>query len=122
MTKFKAISAAVLGASLLMAPPVVQAAPVSGSAMLGVANSTEASPLVEVRHRGRRHWRGHRYYHRHNDGAALAAGAIFGLAAGAIAANAAGNNAVAYCSQRYRSYDPGSGTYLGYDGYRHPCP
>ncbi len=30
--------------------------------------------------------------------------------------------AVAYCAQRYRSYDPYSGTYLGYDGYRHPCP
>ena len=28
----------------------------------------------------------------------------------------------AYCSQRYRSYDPRSGTYLGYDGIRHPCP
>jgi len=27
-----------------------------------------------------------------------------------------------YCSQRYRSYDPASGTYLGYDGIRHPCP
>ena len=27
-----------------------------------------------------------------------------------------------YCAQRYRSYDPGSGTYLGYDGLRHPCP
>jgi hypothetical protein len=24
--------------------------------------------------------------------------------------------------QRYRSYDPNSGTYLGNDGYRHPCP
>jgi hypothetical protein len=29
---------------------------------------------------------------------------------------------VAYCQQRYRSYDPTSGTYLGYDGLRHPCP
>jgi hypothetical protein len=27
----------------------------------------------------------------------------------------------AYCAQRYRSYDPASGTYLGYDGLRHPC-
>lgn len=27
-----------------------------------------------------------------------------------------------YCAQRYRSYDPASGTYLGYDGQRHPCP
>jgi hypothetical protein len=28
----------------------------------------------------------------------------------------------AYCAQRFRSYDPASGTYLGYDGFRHPCP
>ncbi len=29
---------------------------------------------------------------------------------------------VAYCMRRYRSYDPASGTFLGYDGLRHPCP
>jgi hypothetical protein len=33
-----------------------------------------------------------------------------------------GGDAVAYCRQRYKSYDPASGTYLGYDGLRHPCP
>src|ERR1700724_1836742 len=27
-----------------------------------------------------------------------------------------------YCAQRYKSYDPMSGTYLGRDGLRHPCP
>lgn len=27
----------------------------------------------------------------------------------------------ASCAQRYRSYDPASGTYLGYDGLRRPC-
>jgi hypothetical protein len=32
------------------------------------------------------------------------------------------DDAEAYCMQRFRSYDPRSGTYLGYDGYRHPCP
>jgi hypothetical protein len=31
-------------------------------------------------------------------------------------------DAVGYCMQQFRSYDPRSGTYLGYDGYRHPCP
>lgn len=31
-------------------------------------------------------------------------------------------DAVAYCMRRYRSYDPNSGTFLGYDGLRHPCP
>jgi hypothetical protein len=25
------------------------------------------------------------------------------------------------CAQRYKSYDPSSGTYLGYDGKRHAC-
>lgn len=33
-----------------------------------------------------------------------------------------GGDAVGYCLSRFKSYDPGSGTYLGYDGYRHPCP
>ncbi len=28
----------------------------------------------------------------------------------------------ASCARRYRSYDPASGTFLGYDGARHPCP
>jgi len=29
---------------------------------------------------------------------------------------------IAYCMQRFRSYDPASQTYLGFDGLRHPCP
>jgi hypothetical protein len=33
-----------------------------------------------------------------------------------------GGNEAAYCQQRFRSYDPASGTYLGFDGLRHPCP
>lgn len=28
----------------------------------------------------------------------------------------------AYCIRRFKSYDPASGTYLGYDGLRHSCP
>jgi hypothetical protein len=34
----------------------------------------------------------------------------------------AGGGDVAYCQQRYRSYDPATGTFLGFDGQRHPCP
>jgi hypothetical protein len=33
-----------------------------------------------------------------------------------------GDDSAAYCAQRYRSYDPASGTYLGFDGLRHSCP
>ena len=40
------------------------------------------------------------------------------------AAPVAYNNgdSVAYCEQTFRSYDPASGSYLGYDGFRHACP
>ncbi|KLK93869.1 hypothetical protein AA309_05085 [Microvirga vignae] len=87
---------------------------------------------VERRYYDRPYY-GRRYgYYRRDRGDALAAGAL-GLATGAIiggaiaqsqaqAAPAYGSNVQAYCAQRYRSYDPASGTYLGYDGLRHPCP
>jgi hypothetical protein len=35
---------------------------------------------------------------------------------------AASGDTTAYCERTYRSYDPASGAYLGYDGLRHPCP
>jgi hypothetical protein len=87
---------------------------------------------VERRYYEPRRYYGDRRYYRRDRGNALAAGAL-GLATGAIiggalaqsqaqAAPVYGNNNAAYCAQRYRSYDPASGTYLGYDGLRHPCP
>ena len=75
-----------------------------------------------------------RYYRR--GGGAAAAGVIGGLAAGAIIGGAIASqqdqavpvpvaptdDAVAYCMERFRSYDPASGTYVGFDGVRRPCP
>lgn len=120
--RWKCMSAAtVLGASLLAAPSAGQAAPIDGHALQS-ARVQQAMPLTEVQYR-RRHWRHRHWRHHDDDSGAVAAGAIFGLATGAILGSAAANgNAVGYCSQRFRSYDPASGTYLGYDGYRHPCP
>jgi len=40
----------------------------------------------------------------------------------AVVQGPGGDATVAYCMQTYRSYDPRSGTYVGYDGLRHPCP
>jgi hypothetical protein len=48
-------------------------------------------------------------------------GYSYGYAPGGYV-SAAPDEDAAYCAQRYRSYDPASGTYLGYDGLRHPCP
>jgi hypothetical protein len=74
-------------------------------------------------------------------GCAVGAGIAAGVIGAAIIGGAIANNrrheyyeehrdygpppdddAVEYCMHRYRSYDPDSGTYMGYDGYRHPCP
>jgi len=52
--------------------------------------------------------------------AALAAGAIIGgVLASQYQSDYSGQQS--YCARTYRSYDPRSGTYLGYDGLRHPC-
>lgn len=82
------------------------------------------------------HWRGPppRYYYRgtrnHYDPGAAAALGVMGLAAGAILGSALtaqaappprSNSWLSYCASKYRSFDPASGTYLGYDGRRHPC-
>jgi BA14K-like protein len=52
-------------------------------------------------------------YYRHDSGYDYAPG---------YAAPYAGGSEVGYCQQRFRSYDPTSGTYLGFDGLRHSCP
>lgn len=121
-----------------------QAAPVN-EILAALQNGKVQSTYVQHRryYRGhrryvdRRYYRGHpryveRRYYRRDRGNALAAGAL-GLATGAILGGAlaqsqaaptyvAPGSVHAYCAQRFRSYDPASGTYLGYDGRRHPCP
>jgi BA14K-like protein len=32
------------------------------------------------------------------------------------------DNNVAWCQAHFRSYNPSTGMYLGYDGQQHPCP
>lgn len=46
----------------------------------------------------------------------------YGPPAGPAYAAPVAGDATAYCAQRFKSYDPATGTYLGYDGVRHPCP
>jgi hypothetical protein len=77
---------------------------------------------------GRRYYGGRYYgprygYYGRGYGYGAAAGAI-GLTTGAIvgSAIAQSNNAASYCAQRYRSYNPATGTYVGYDGVRRRCP
>jgi hypothetical protein len=125
------VTRSVLGLALLAAPAPGFAAPFGGALSKGPAGEAAGnSSLVLVQHHrhGGGHYRGgYRggrggYYGGGDDGGAIAAGAIFGLALGAIVAGQAQQRSVGSCAQRFRSYDPGSMTYLGYDGRRHSCP
>lgn len=88
-----------------------------------VAQSDRTTPITEVRSRR---------------GGGVAAGIIGGMILGGIIASQRpyyyeyppygyypypyADGAIAYCMRRFRSYDPYTMTYLGYDGFRHPCP
>lgn len=127
MKSWKIVSAAIV----LGVTPLIPLQPAGASPTMPVAGAERLAASVQVVeavqyrrwHRGPYHHR-HGWHRHHGTGAAvlggLAAGAVIG---GAIAnSQARANDAIAYCAQRYRSYDPASGTYLGYDGNRHPCP
>jgi hypothetical protein len=56
-------------------------------------------------------------------GVGVAAGIIGGaIAADAARRRAAEQDAVASCMQRFRSYNPNTGTYIGVGGVERPCP
>ncbi len=132
------ISRMLPAAALVLGSLAVASAPAVAAPMMPGAASQQAPAAVQQvqwRHHGYHGggWHGHRGwghggYHRHGGygwGPAiggLAAGAIIGGAIANSQAQAGAADADAYCSQRFRSYDPASGTYLGYDGQRHPCP
>jgi hypothetical protein len=103
--------------------------PVAGGSTI-TARLDQIEPAVQVRYRGGC-----------GGGGAIVGGIIGGMILGGIIASQqpyyynappaypvygpapyVGGDAVGYCMRRYRSFDPGSMTYLGFDGYRHPCP
>jgi len=131
MKNIKAMSAGLallLGAGTL-ALGQASASPLSGS----LGPRVELAPPVElVDHGGGNHWwfkhgRRHRdRHHRHfHDGLWFAA--PFWLGAAALAADRYDDDDdfssahIEYCLDRYRSYDPETNTFLGYDGIHHEC-
>jgi hypothetical protein len=123
-----AATISLLAAGLVLTPSLGTAMPLSPAAGGAgwVANSPPL-PTIDIR----------------NNGADVAAGIIGGLIVGGMIASQphyyrpygyyyprytyyppypSVGAAVAACARRFKSYDPYSMTYLGYDGLRHPCP
>lgn len=121
----KITTVALLAVSLPLTVLPASAAPLMPATS---TSKTTSLPIENVQYRG-----GHRGggYHHHGGGGGGVAGAVIGglavgaLIAGAAAASQANQEAqqqAAWCAQRYRSYDPASGTYLARDGMRYSCP
>ena len=131
MSTFKTLTSAILiGATALsfsvpaISAPMINQAPLAAS----VPSATENVQYYRGRGYGRGYGYGGGYRRGYGGGGSgaliggLAAGAIIGGAIAASQANAAAQQNANYCAQRYRSYDPQSGTYLNNDGNRYPCP
>lgn len=90
---------------------------------IGMTSVVMTTGVSSAMARGRGGRGGGRGRGRGNVGAAIGAGVAIGIIGGAIAADQARRqNAVEYCMRRFRSYNPNTGTYIGRDGYEHPCP
>jgi hypothetical protein len=147
MFKFVMIGTALAGLGLAsVAPASAQAA--RPDPAVTAPSAASVTPVQFRRGWGGGGWGGRGYYGGYRRGwgggwGGGAAGLGLGLATGAIIGGAiasqaqpypyygyepapvyegGGGDTTAYCMSRFRSYDPGSGTYLGYDGFRHPCP
>jgi hypothetical protein len=127
MRSLKTLTSAVLiGATALSFSVPAISAPLINQA--GMTNAVPSATENVQYYRGYGRGYGYRGGYRRGYGGngaligGLAAGAIIGGAIAAGQANAAAQQNAAYCSQRYRSYDPASGTYLNNDGNRYPCP
>jgi hypothetical protein len=140
----KIIIPAALVAAVLVAAPASAAPAAAQTSQPNLQQAYPSESYTQYYRSGRGHYRGgaryarpyygrsygRGYYGRRDSGAAAAAGVI-GLATGAIIGGAIANQQaqaqapnpdwIAYCSQKYRSFDPASGTFLGYDGQRHVC-
>jgi hypothetical protein len=120
MRTVKLLAAAlVASATTLALPHAATSAPLQSDTLLSSAASS-TSDLENVQYYYRRGYRRGYGGTAAGVGIGLAAGAIIGGAIAASQAQAQQN--AAYCAQRYRSYDPASGTYLNRDGNRYPCP
>ena len=125
------LMSAIAAAAILASAAQSKATPL-GAATAAVPSGTlsdEASNVIDVQGRrggggGRRGGGGYRGGGGGRGiGTGIAIGTAIGVIGGMIAADQAQRqDAVGYCMQRFRSYDPSTVTYVGFDGLQHPCP
>jgi hypothetical protein len=104
-------AAAAVAASLLASPTPALARNNTGAIIGGIAAGAIIGGAIASANRG---------YYAPAPGYYAPPPAYYGPAPGYYAPPP--GDAVSYCMQRYRSYNPNTGTFIGYDGIERPCP
>jgi len=126
-----AVAATVAGGTVITAP-AAQAEPGYHGAQVYQAGSKNWKKSWNNNRNWNRGWNGPRYYNNRNWNGNNWVGPAIGLGAGVIIGSmlaapryappaAYYGDRNAYCARKYRSYNPYTGTYTGYDGRQHYC-
>jgi BA14K-like protein len=133
----KTIAKSIVCAAMLFACGTLGASALPGSPMAKSATSRaqQANEIEQVQYRGRGGYRGGGYGHngrsgyRRNNGRNIGIGIGAAIIGGIILNEAAraeyrsnSRDAWERCASTYRSFEPSTGMYTGYDGERHTCP
>jgi opacity protein-like surface antigen len=128
-------AAAVLAGSMAVAP--AYAVPTLASKNVAEAVKPAKNPYVsQIRYYHRGHGHGHWRHHGGGNWGPWVAGGLLGLGLGAALTDGYGygyeddyaprayygEGGFARCEATFKTFDPDSGTYMGYDGHRHRCP
>jgi hypothetical protein len=123
----KSLACAVLVASVALSAGTAQAAPLPGAQSAPVQFSSEVELARGGYYRGG--YGGHRYYGRRHYGRNIGIGIGAAIIGGVILSEAARaerrrvySSDYERCAQTYRSFEPRTGMYTGYDGVRRVCP
>jgi hypothetical protein len=123
----KSLACAVLLASVALSAGTAQAAPLVGVQSAPAQLSSEVELVRGGYYRGG--YGGHRYYGRRHYGRNIGIGIGAAIIGGVILSEAARaerrrvySSDYERCAQTYRSFEPRTGMYTGYDGVRRVCP
>jgi BA14K-like protein len=120
-------------ASLCMTMTLAAAQPGFGATSAFATTTIRPESVEKVQYRGRYNNRGaggyRNYGYRRNDGRNFALGLGAAIIGGIVLSQAGRaehrrthSSDWDRCSQTYRSFEPETGMYTGYDGVRHTCP
>jgi hypothetical protein len=129
MLSVKSLAGAIACGTVLATSSIAASAQPNSKLSPPTATASQTAVLEQIQYRGRGGYRGQGGNRRGGGGSGVAIGLGAAIIGGIILSEAAraehrSNNGADWerCAQTYRSFEPSTGMYTGYDGERHTCP